>query len=132
MGLRHRLDADPKRTGKLLGDKLELLRWRVAAKLGYKSVGAWEQDTTTHERAHMVALAMIDAWGEEWAENAAGMANQTRAALVIAGANSADIDITTVDKVARKFVGVNDDEPQQEFDWQAAQGMLKTGLTGLK
>lgn len=126
------MDADPKRTGKLLGDKLELLRWRVAAKLGYKSVGAWEQDTTTHERAHMVALAMIDAWGEEWAENAAGMANQTRAALVIAGANSADIDITTVDKVARKFVGVNDDEPQQEFDWQAAQGMLKTGLTGLK
>lgn len=132
MGLRNGLDADPKCPGKLLGDKLELLRWRVAAKLGYKSVGAWEQDTTGHERAHMIALAMIDAWGEEWAENVAGMANQTRTALVIAGANPQDIDHETANSVARRFVGVNDDNPQEEFDWQAAQGMLKTGLTGLR
>lgn len=81
----------------------------------------------------MLALAMIDAWGEEWAENVAGMANQTRAAMVIAGANSQDIDVATIETVARRFVGVNDETDKgDEFDWQAAQGMLKTGLTGLK
>lgn len=132
MGLRHGLDSNSKRFGKLLSDKLELLRWRVAAKLGYKSKEAWEQDTTTQERAHMLALAMIDGWGEEWAENVAGMANQTRAALVIAGADAQSMEVATVESVARKFVGINDETESQEFDWNAAQVAMKTGLAGLK
>ena len=119
------MGADPERTKKLLGDRLELLRWRVAAKLGFASVEAWERETTARDRANMIALAIIDAWGEEWCETKLSLAMQTRATLVSAGADPSKLPATTLDDVRRKFVGINDESKEPEIDWQAAAAAFK-------
>ena len=73
----------------------------------------------------MIALAIIDAWGEEWCELKLAAAMQTRATLVAAGADPAKMETTKLDDVRRKFVGINDEKDAPEIDWQAAQAAFK-------
>lgn len=125
------MGAGEGRDKKLKRDRLELLRWRVAARLRYKSVAAWEADTEPTERAYMLAIAMLDAWGEEWQEIAARVHN---AALNVCASNGADVDklpFKNADDMRRRWASIDEPERQGDgIDWQAAQAAFRQSFTG--
>ena len=123
------MDADQGRRKKLRDDRLELLRWRVAAKLGYPSVAAWMEATTQREQSYMIALAMLDGWGEEWQEIAARLVNLLR------GTARHEVkaeDVLTSHDVRRRWLWLEEDSDElAEVDWQAAATAMRQQFTGM-
>ena len=118
------------RRKKLRDDRLELLRWRVAAKLGFASVARWEDSTTSDERAHMIAVALLDGWGEEWQEVAARIVNQMH--LAAAGKLDAE-NYTSSHDMRRRFAWIEEqDDKPEEIDWNAAAASMAQAFAGVK
>ena len=117
------------RRKKLRDDRLELLRWRVAAKLGFASVAKWEDATTPDERASMIALALLDGWGEEWQEIAARIVNQMH--LQAAGKLDAE-NYTSSHDMRRRFAWIDEpDDKPAEIDWNAAAANMAKAFAGV-
>lgn len=96
---------------KLRARPLELLKARTAARLGFRSVDHWEAETTTDERQEMMALALLDGWGEEWAEIAAMLVN---------------VNVTSSEHAKsaydlRRFQGLEAKKPPTGDEWQVIQ-----------
>jgi hypothetical protein len=117
------------RRKKLRDDRLELLRWRVAARLGFKSVDSWIEATTERERSYMMALALLDGWGEEWQELASRLVNLMR--TTAQHELKAD-DALTSEDVRRRWQWLDEpDNAPQEVDWDAAATAMRQRFTGM-
>lgn len=114
---------------KLRGDRLELLRWRVALQLGYQSVEEWLLATPSDWQAKQLAVAWLDRWGESTDDVLAQVHNS---ALVVAASNGVrpdkdswktgrDLERTPQDAAAQ-------DEPKQ--DWAACEAMFRSIIVG--
>ncbi len=71
------MEANRERRKKLANDRVLLLTYRAAAARGL-TVEQWDEQTPAREKPYWLALAWIDAWGEEWAEVASMVLNTTR------------------------------------------------------
>jgi hypothetical protein len=90
---------------------LELLRARTAARLGFRSVQAWHDATTDDERNEMLALALLDGWGEEWQEIASAIHNSVCTKVE---------HLKTADD-CRRFKQLERPEKKTRKDWKAVE-----------
>lgn len=77
----------------------------------------------------MIALAMLDGWGEEWQEIAARLVNLLR------GTAQHEVkaeDVLTSHDVRRRWLWLEEDSDERtEVDWQAAATAMRQQFTGI-
>jgi hypothetical protein len=101
---------------------VELLRWRVAARLGFHSVDAWYDATTPDDRANMMAVAWLDGWGEEYQQIAAEIHNASLRAANASGAKYTNDDAKGPEDMRRCQHIERDTKPVVTRDQWAAFG----------
>lgn len=88
---------------KLRADRLELLRCRTAARLGFATVAEWQEATTLEERNQMLAVALLDGWGEEWQEVASVVHNVGMLLVSALAKGNVDKDTLKAPEDMRRF-----------------------------
>lgn len=124
---------DRGRRKKLRRDRLELLRWRVATRLGFATVANLEEATTHDERAKLYALARLDGWGEEWQRLAMEIRRMMLRLAATSGGKVEEGEWPATERDVEYFRDWNDDEEADDSEaeqWAAAEQSLKR-LAGL-
>lgn len=108
---------------KLKADRLHWLRWRVAIRLGYRSVDEWQIDTPADQQAEQLAVAWLDRWGEESQLLAAVVHNSALVAASASGVTYKAEAFKNPSDYERELGTAEHEQPRQ--DWAAFQAVAR-------
>lgn len=93
----------------------------MAARLGFATVAEWQEATTLDERNQMLAVALLDGWGEEWQEIASVIHNVGM--LLVSALAKGNIDQSTLktpeDMRRFRHLETNEKPAPTTADWGA-------------